>query len=116
MPHTEECKKSSLAINESQRGYVCEIFKMLGDTGRLQIVCALMGTQMCVAHLAEQVGMEQSALSHQLKNLRQAGLVRSERKGRQVFYGLDDEHVYHIIQQTIAHVEHTRAMEAGAVS
>lgn len=114
MTHTEECKKSSLTVNDAQRGYVCEIFKMLGDAGRLRIVCALMGTKMCVAHLAEQVGMEQSALSHQLKNLRQAGLIRSERQGKQVFYSLDDEHVYRIIQQTIEHVEHTRAMESGA--
>jgi len=113
MNHTDECKKSSLVIDETEREYVCEIFKMLGDAGRLRIVCALMGTQMCVAHLAEQVGMEQSALSHQLKNLKRAGLVRSERKGKQVFYGLDDEHVYRIIQQTIEHVEHTRTVEGS---
>jgi ArsR family transcriptional regulator len=81
---------------------------MLGEAGRLKIVCALMGTRMCVAHLAGQVGMEQSALSHQLRNLKAAGLVRSEKVGKQVFYSLDDEHVYTIISQAVSHTQHRR--------
>ncbi len=108
MVHEDGCKKPVIKICEENEGYVSELFKMLGDPGRLRIVCALMGTQMCVMHLAEEVGMEQSALSHQLKNLKNAGLVKSEKQGKQVFYSLDDEHVSAILEQALRHVGHTR--------
>ncbi len=106
--HTDECRRSEIQVEEQDVQYVCELFKMLGEASRLKIVCALMGTKMCVAHLAEEVGMEQSALSHQLKNLKQAGLVKAEKSGKQVFYRLDDRHVFIIIGQAIDHAEHIR--------
>lgn len=107
--HDEVCKKSEISVGERDESFVCELFKMLGEPSRLKIVCALMGTKMCVAHLAEQVEMEQSALSHQLKNLKQAGLVKAEKSGKQVFYSLDDEHVLNIIKQAIEHAAHEAA-------
>lgn len=106
--HEQECRESELIVSEEDETYVCGLFKMLGDASRMKIVCALMGTQMCVAHLAEHVGMEQSALSHQLRNLKTAGIVKSERKGKQIFYSLDDEHVFTIIKQAIDHAEHVK--------
>ena len=106
--HKDECQKSELVLNEENTDYVSGLFKMLGEPGRLKIVCALMGTRMCVAHLAEQVEMEQSALSHQLRNLKNAGLVKSEKQGKQVFYSLDDQHIYTIITQAIDHSKHRK--------
>ncbi len=104
--HKDECKKSEVIIAKSEEAHIAEFFKMLGDPGRLRIVCALLGTRMCVAHLAEQVGMEQSALSHQLRNLKNSGLVKSEKNGKQVFYSLDDEHVSLILKQAADHARH----------
>ncbi|HBU11724.1 MAG TPA: transcriptional regulator [Clostridiales bacterium] len=106
--HTDLCRVSAIEISAEHEETVCNLFKMLGDPNRLKIVCALMGTRMCVAHLAAYVGMEQSALSHQLRNLKQAGLVKSEKQGKQVFYSLDDEHVSGMIEQAAAHARHLR--------
>jgi DNA-binding transcriptional ArsR family regulator len=104
----DACKVSEIQVSEKDESFVCDLFKMLGEASRLKIVCALMGTRMCVAHLAEQVEMEQSAVSHQLRNLKQTGLVKSEKKGKQVFYSLDDDHVFTIVQQAVAHVRHLK--------
>ncbi len=82
------------------------IFKMLSDRTRLLILLALKGSELCVAHLCEAVGMEQSAVSHQLKNLRAARLVKSRKDGKNVYYSLDDDHVLHIIDQVLMHVRH----------
>lgn len=95
-----------LAIDAPDETAVCRLFKLLGDSNRLKIVCALMGTELPVAHLAQIVGMEQSAVSHQLKNLKDASLVKYERRGKQIVYSLDDEHVYAIITQALAHAKH----------
>lgn len=103
---TEEHVKLGLSVSPENETYVCGLFKMLGDPSRLRIVCALMGTQMCVMHLAAEVDMEQSALSHQLRKLRDAGLVKSEKNGKQVLYSLDDTHVYAIIKQAVDHAGH----------
>ncbi|MDL2237469.1 metalloregulator ArsR/SmtB family transcription factor [Christensenellaceae bacterium OttesenSCG-928-K19] len=104
----EECKRSAIEVNSEDEERVCGLFKTLGEASRLRIVCALMNTQMCVAHLAEAVEMEQSAVSHQLRNLKAANLVKSEKKGKQVFYSLDDGHVFGIISQAIEHAKHMR--------
>ncbi|MGI6152843.1 MAG: ArsR/SmtB family transcription factor [Christensenellaceae bacterium] len=106
MQHDEICKETEIVISENESTRVCELFKVLGEESRLKIVCSLIGTSMCVAHLAEHVGMEQSALSHQLRNLKIAGLVNGEKKGKQVFYSLDDDHVYAIISQAMEHIRH----------
>ncbi len=83
-----------------------EIFKMLSDQNRLKIIFALHDTEMCVAHLCEKLGLEQSAVSHQLKNLRAARLVKSRKEGKNVFYSLDDAHVLHIVDQVLEHIRH----------
>ena len=102
----EEHKKLGLSVSPENETYVCGLFKMLGDPSRLRVVCALMGMQMCVMHLADEVNMEQSALSHQLRKLKDAGLVKSEKNGKQVLYSLDDTHVYDIIKQAVDHAGH----------
>lgn len=82
------------------------IFKMLSDKTRLMILLALKSSELCVAHLCGVVGMEQSAVSHQLKNLRSARLVKSRKDGKNVYYSLDDDHVLHVIDQILMHVRH----------
>lgn len=105
------CIASAPAVTEANRSYICELFRLLGDPTRLRIVLALMGTEMCVAHLAEELGMTQSAVSHQLKNLKNSSLVKHERRGKQVFYGLDDQHIQKILEQAVEHAEHIRKGE-----
>lgn len=82
------------------------IFKMLSDPSRLRIIFALHDTEMCVAHLCDTLGLEQSAVSHQLQNLKTARLVKSRKEGKNVFYSLDDAHVLHIIDQVLEHIRH----------
>lgn len=108
MQNHAECRKSEINVDIENEAYVCNLFKMLGEPSRLKIVCALMGTNLCVAHLAELVGMEQSAVSHQLRNLKQAGIVKCEKIGKQIYYHLDDMHVFNILQQAIEHVDHLK--------
>ena len=82
------------------------IFKILSDETRLRIIFALKGEELCVAHLCEAVGMEQSAVSHQLRNLKAARLIKSRKDGKNVYYSLDDEHVLHVIDQVLEHIRH----------
>lgn len=87
-----------------------ELFRLLGDPGRLQMLCALLEAgELCVCDLAAVVDMAESSVSHSLRLLRTAGIVRQRRAGRQVFYGLDDAHVRLLLDLSIEHVGHTAA-------
>ena len=86
------------------RQALSELFKVLGDPTRIRILQALHDTRLCVCDIAETLGMTQSAISHQLRVLRQARLVRAQREGRSVFYVLDDDHVAHMFEQGLLHV------------
>ncbi len=81
-----------------------DLFKAFGDFSRLRILAALSGGEICVCDLADVLGMTQSAVSHQLKILRQARLVGSRREGRTVYYFLSDEHVRTILNMGIEHI------------
>ena len=81
-----------------------DLFKIFGDTTRIKILFSLFESEMCVCAIAELLGMTQSAISHQLRVLRQARLVRAQREGRSVFYVLDDDHVAHMFEQGLLHV------------
>ncbi|NLC27582.1 MAG: winged helix-turn-helix transcriptional regulator [Campylobacteraceae bacterium] len=83
---------------------LAEFFKVFGDPTRLKIINALLESQMCVCDLAKLLGMSESAISHQLRLLRQARLVRYQKAGRAVFYSLDDEHISRIFHQGLEHV------------
>ncbi len=85
-----------------------ELFKVFGDSTRVRILAALTFKEMCVYHLAEHLGMTQSAVSHQLRILRTSGLVRPRREGRTVYYALDDEHVREIMEAGLEHVTEKR--------
>lgn len=83
---------------------LAEFFKMFGDTTRIKILHALFISQMCVCDLAQLLNISQSAVSHQLKTLRQVNLVKYRREGKVVFYSLKDEHVKQIVDIGLKHI------------
>lgn len=86
---------------------LADLFKALADPTRIKIINALKDQELCVCHLAKKINMEQSAVSHQLRLLRNMHLVKNRRDGKEVFYSLDDEHVLTLFAQGLEHVEHT---------
>ena len=85
------------------------IFRALGDPTRLRLISALAQREFCVGDLTAALEMEQSAVSHQLSDMRDLQLVRSRKEGRHVYYRLDDEHVYDLFHQGLAHVRHAES-------
>lgn len=83
---------------------LADLFKVFADTTRIKILYALMGRELSVGDLAEVIGATQSAVSHQLRTLKQAHLVKFERDGKNVIYSLSDDHVYTMIAQGMTHI------------
>lgn len=81
-----------------------ELFRIFGDSTRIRILYVLFETEMCVCDIAALLGMTQSAISHQLKALKTARLVKARREGKTVFYSLADDHVKTIIDQGLDHI------------
>jgi DNA-binding transcriptional ArsR family regulator len=84
---------------------IADVFRLLGDPTRVRLVDALTHGERCVCDLAALVGLSESAVSHQLRLLRAAHLVRVRRAGRLAFYSLDDHHVVGLVHDTRKHVE-----------
>ena len=82
-----------------------ELFKVFGDSTRIRILFVLFEAEVCVCDLAAALGMTQSAVSHQLRILKQNKLVKSRREGKSIFYSLADGHVRTIIDQGLEHIE-----------
>ena len=91
--------------NETELYDLSELFKVFGDSTRIRILFVLFESEVCVCDLAEALHMTQSAISHQLKILKQNKLVKSRREGKSVFYSLADSHVGTIIAQGLEHIE-----------
>ncbi len=85
---------------------LADFFKVFGDTTRVKIIYALLKEEMCVCDISMLLGMNQSAISHQLRILRQARIVKFRKEGRVVYYSLDDEHVKNIFEQGLIHINH----------
>lgn len=83
---------------------LAELFKVFGDTTRVKILCALFESEMCVCDITALLSMTQSAISHQLRVLKSAKLVKSRKEGKVVYYSLNDEHIKHIFDQGLSHV------------
>lgn len=83
---------------------LAELFKVFGDTTRIKILYALFESELCVCDIAQLLGLTQTAVSHQLKVLKNNKLVKFRREGKTVFYSLDDEHVNRIINQGMEHI------------
>lgn len=83
---------------------LADLFKVFADTTRIKILYALMDADLCVADIAEIVGATQSAVSHQLRTLKQARLVKFQRDGKNIIYSLSDDHVYTVLAQGMTHI------------
>lgn len=81
-----------------------DFFKVLGDSTRVKIISALDASEMCVCDLAVLLNMTKSAISHQLRSLKQANLVRFRREGKVVYYALSDDHVSDIFEKGLEHI------------
>lgn len=81
-----------------------DLFKLFGDTTRIKILFSLFESELCVCAIAELLGMTQSAISHQLKILKDANLVGNRREGKTIFYYLSDDHVRAIVAQGFDHL------------
>lgn len=111
-----ESDRSAAALDAPFARVVADTMQALATPSRVLILGRLSGGACSVNELADAVGMEPSAVSHQLRLLRHLGLVVGERQGRRVVYDLYDEHVGELLEQAISHVEHVRAGLARTVS
>jgi len=107
--HSEriEAVRQSMASQADLHG-LAELFKALGDPTRVRILEALSLAELCVCDLATVLGMTQSAVSHQLRVLRAAKLVKYRREGKNAFYSLDDQHVERLFSEALGHVREER--------
>jgi DNA-binding transcriptional ArsR family regulator len=96
----------SLSLVAREAAQLAELFRTLGDPSRVCIIAALLEGETNVSALAEFVGTSPSAVSHQLRTLRQMRLVRARKQGRQVYYSLDDDHVADLFRRGLDHVQH----------
>ncbi len=90
---------------EEEMQDLAEFFKVFGDATRLKILYVLLCSEMCVYDIANLVGMSQSAISHQLRILKQMDLVKNRREGKIIFYSLADSHIVNILSQGLDHIE-----------
>ncbi|MBO5246729.1 MAG: winged helix-turn-helix transcriptional regulator [Eubacterium sp.] len=103
--HVDKLAKVREELPDEDELYdLAELFKVFGDSTRIRILYVLFQSELCVCDLAEALQMTQSAISHQLKILKQAKLVTGRREGKSVFYALADEHVRSIINQGREHI------------
>ena len=105
-PHQDILSRVQRAIPDEDTLYdLTELFRIFGDSTRVRILYVLFESEMCVCDIAQLLNMNQSAISHQLKILKQSRLVKSRREGKAVFYSLADGHVRTIINQGLEHIE-----------
>ena len=87
---------------------VAEFFKVFGDGTRIKLLRLLLNQELCVGDIAQHLNMNQSAVSHQLRVLRQNDLVKYRKEGKTVFYSLDDEHIKIVLEQGMSHICHKK--------
>ena len=103
--HEDVVKKVQQEMPDEDTLYdLSELFRIFGDSTRIRILYVLFEAEMCVCDIAALLGMTQSAISHQLRALKNARLVKARREGKTVFYSLADDHVKTIIDQGLEHV------------
>ena len=103
--HDDVVNSVRAKMPEEEKLYdLAELFKVFGDSTRIRILWALDEAEMCVCDIAYLLNMTQSAISHQLRVLKQAKLVRNRKEGKVVYYSLDDEHVKMIFDQGLVHI------------
>jgi DNA-binding transcriptional ArsR family regulator len=102
LDRVERALRETVSGKELNR--LSSIYKVLGDPSRLKIVMALRNVEMCVCDLAAFLGLTESAISHQLRRLKDLALVKSRREGQVIYYSLDDEHVAELLNIGLAHI------------
>ena len=106
MIHSESVKLAMGKMpSEGELFALSELFKVLGDSTRCRIVSALDNGELCVCDLAFMLSMTKSAISHQLKSLKEAKLVKFRREGKNIFYSLDDAHIRAIFETGLLHIK-----------
>ena len=106
--HQELISEAKNTMPQEEMLYdLAELFKVFGDTTRVKILYALFSSEMCVCDIADLLGMTHSAISHQLRVLKQARLVKFRKEGKTVFYSLDDSHISQIFDCGLHHIEET---------
>lgn len=92
--------------DDEQLCRVANFHKIIGDNTRCKILFALFSEEMCVCDIANVLSMSKSSVSHQLSKLREFGVVKCRREGKEVYYSLDDDHVSSVLKLTLTHIEH----------
>lgn len=104
--HEQTVKNVEQKIPDEELLYdVAELFKIFGDSTRIRILSALLSEELCVCDIGTLLNMTKSAVSHQLRILRQAKLVKNRRSGKEIYYSLDDDHVASIINLALEHAK-----------
>ena len=104
--HTDAVEHVRAQLPRDETLYdLAELFKIFGDSTRVKILYALLESELCVCDIAQLLSLTQSAVSHQLRVLKNARLVKPRRDGKTIFYSLADDHVRKIIAQGMEHVE-----------
>ncbi|MCD5406765.1 MAG: metalloregulator ArsR/SmtB family transcription factor [Desulfotomaculum sp.] len=101
----KEAKEQMLIPVQAIR--LAETFKILGDPNRVQLINILAGREICVCDIAVILGMSTSAVSHQLRLLRNLKLVKYRKEGKMVYYTLDDHHIVNLFEEGLEHIKHT---------
>jgi DNA-binding transcriptional ArsR family regulator len=96
---------SSSILSENLATQVAELFRAFSDTSRVRILSALVAEEMNITMLAEVIGISESAVSHQMRGLRQMRIVQSHRNGKEVYYRVVDDHIIALFQQGVNHVQ-----------
>jgi len=92
-------------LDEHTAAHVAELFRSFSDTSRVRLLSVLTEQEMNVGNLANWVGISESAVSHHLRGLRQMGLVKARRNGKEVYYRVDDEHIIALFRQGVNHIQ-----------
>lgn len=108
----EHCKEHEEAVNRAKKSMpdekhmseLAELYKVFADVTRIRILCSLFDGEMCVCGIAGLLDMTLSAISHQLRILKGAKLVKSRRDGKTIYYSLDDDHIHDIISLGLEHI------------
>lgn len=104
--HEEVIQDVTAHMPEDEKIYdLADFFKVFGDSTRIKILYVLLCSEMCVCDLAEALHMTQSAISHQLRVLKQMALVKNRRDGKTIYYSLSDGHIATILSQGLEHIE-----------
>ena len=103
--HMDVVEKVKKQMPDEEPVYeVADLFKVFGDSTRARIICALSISELCVCDLSALLDMSQSAVSHQLRTLKSARIVKNRRSGKVVYYSLDDEHIKELFHVAFEHV------------